>query len=96
MILNNIVSTLPYTGVKTNKLVANDTGTITLISIEKDNILVEHKSATDASILLLEGEVAFTINGTEHILKTHDLYAFKKEERHAIKAITNAKLILIK
>jgi quercetin dioxygenase-like cupin family protein len=58
--------------------------------------LSAHKSNTDASILVLEGEVIFKINGEEYLMKRHDMYSFKKEEVHAIEAITNAKLVLIK
>jgi len=92
----NIINTLPFDGVKTNKVVINDSGNVILISIEKGSGLTAHKSNTDASILILEGEVVFKINGEAHKLETHDLFTFKKDEIHAIESITNAKLILIK
>ena len=92
----NILATLPFEGVKTNKVVSNESGNVILISIEKGKELSAHKSNTDASILVLEGEIIFKINGEEHPMKTHDMFAFKKEEIHAIEAVTPAKLILIK
>ena len=92
----NIVNTLPFDGVKTNKVVANETGSVILIAIEQGKELTAHKSATDASILILEGEVIFKINGAEHNMKPHDMFSFKKEEIHAVEAISSAKLILIK
>ncbi len=93
---DNILSILPFEGIKTNKLVSNDTGNVILIAIEKGKELTAHKSNTDASILVLEGEIIFKINGENHLLNVHDMYAFKAEEIHAVEAITNAKLILIK
>lgn len=92
----NILSTLPFDGIKTNKVITNETGNVILIAIEQGKELTAHKSNTDASILILEGSVVFKINGEEHLLKVHDMYSFKKEEIHAVEAVSNAKLILIK
>ncbi|MBL4586424.1 MAG: cupin domain-containing protein [Flavobacteriales bacterium] len=92
----NILNQLPLDGLKTNKLVSNQSGNIILIAIEKGNELKEHTSNTDASILILQGKVIFKINGEEHIMQSHDLFSFKKNETHAIEALTNSKLILIK
>ncbi len=96
MKIDNIINTLPFDGIKTNKVVANDTGAVILIAIEKGKELTAHKSNTDASVLVLEGEVLFKINGEEYNLKVNEMYSFKKEEIHAVEAISNAKLLLIK
>lgn len=92
----NILEKLTYDGIKTNKIVANDSGNVILISIEKGKVLSAHKSNTDASIIILEGKVIFEINGEKHALSTHDMFSFKKDEIHEIVGVTNAKLILIK
>ncbi|MBD77348.1 MAG: hypothetical protein CL840_00240 [Crocinitomicaceae bacterium] len=96
MVTKNILGNLSYEGFKTHKLVSNESGNVLLISLEKGSELKEHKSNTDASILILEGEVIFKINGTNYTLVSHDLYSFKKDNIHAIEAIQNSKLILIK
>ena len=92
----NILTLLAFNGVKTSKVVANETGSVILISIEKGKELAAHKSNTDASILILEGEVLFKIKGEEYPLKVHDMFSFNKAETHAIEAVSDAKLILIK
>lgn len=92
----NILSLLPFDGVKTNKVISNSSGNVILIAIEQGKELSEHKSNTDASILILEGEIIFKINGAKYDMKQHDVFAFKKEQMHAIEAVTNAKLVLIK
>jgi quercetin dioxygenase-like cupin family protein len=92
----NILNLLPFDGIKTNKVVSNNSGDIILIAIEKGKELSEHKSNTAASILMLEGEIIFKINGEKHTMKPHDVFEFKKDEMHAIEAVSNAKLILIK
>ena len=96
MITKNILKSLAFEGVKTKKIVSNESGNVILISIEKGSELSAHKSNTDASILILEGEVIFKINGTDNVLDANDLYTFKKDEIHAIEAVQNSKLILIK
>jgi quercetin dioxygenase-like cupin family protein len=92
----NILNLLPFDGIKTNKVVSNNSGDIILIAIEKGKELSEHKSNTSASILMLEGEIIFKISGEKHAMKAHDIFEFKKDEMHAIEAVSNAKLILIK
>ena len=92
----NILNLLPFDGIKTNKIVSNTSGDIILIAIEQGKELSEHKSNTAASILILEGEIIFKINGETHTMKPNDLFEFKKDEMHAIEAVTNAKLILVK
>jgi len=96
MKIENILSLLPFDGVKTNKTISNDSGDIILIAIEKGKELANHKSNTDASILILEGEVIFKINGEKHNMKLNDMFSFKKGKIHAIEAVENSKLVLIK
>jgi quercetin dioxygenase-like cupin family protein len=96
MKIENIINTLPFDGLKTNKLVSNETGSMILVSIEKGKELTAHKSKTDAAVLILEGEVIFKINGEAHTLKVHDMFSFKKEEEHAVEAVSNAKFIVVK
>jgi len=93
---NNILKELTFDGVKTKVLVANDTGKQILISIEAGSDLKEHISATDASILVLEGNVVFKINQKEYSMIALDMFAFKKNIKHAIVASTNSKILLIR
>lgn len=94
--IENIVKQLIYEGIKTKKLVDNETGNIILISISKGDELTKHISNTDASILVLEGELIFKIKGKTHLLSPMDMFEFKKQEPHAVEAISNTKFILIK
>ena len=96
MKLENIKSILPFDKIKTKNLVANDTGDLILISIQKGSELKEHTSPTDASILVLKGKINFKIYGVDHIMKKGDLFDFKKDEIHAIEAIKNSSILLIK
>ncbi len=94
--IENIVTQLAYDGIKTKKLVDNETGNVILIAISKGDELKKHISNTDASILVLEGELLFKINEKAHLLAPMDMFEFKKQEPHAVEAISDTKLILIK
>jgi len=96
MITKEILKQLPYQGIKSKKIVSNETGNIILISISKGDELKKHISNTDASVLVLEGEILFKIKEQNHLLCSMDIVQFKKNEIHAVEAISDSKLILIK
>ena len=92
----NILKDIAFDGVKTRVIVANETGKQILISIEAGAELKEHTSPTDASILVLQGEIVFKINQEEFCMLPMDLYAFKKNVKHAILASTNSVILLVR
>lgn len=92
----NILKDIAFDGVKTKVLVANETGKQILISLEAGAELKEHISPTDASVLVLQGEVVFKINQEEFCMNPIDMYAFKKNVKHAILASTNSLILLVR
>ena len=96
MLTNKILDQLPFDGLKTKKLVSNETGSIILISLEKESVLASHVSNTDATIIVLEGAIVFTINDNKYNMEEGDMYTFKKDEIHELSAINDSKIILIK
>ena len=92
----NILKDIAFDGVKTKVLVANETGKQILISIEAGAELREHISPTDASVLVLQGEVMFKINHEEFCMLPMDICAFKKNVKHAILASTNSIILLVR
>jgi len=96
MKIENIKLALPFDKIKTKNLVSNETGDLILINIEKGMELKEHSSPSDASILILKGKVNFKIYGIDHFMKKGDLFNFEKNEVHAIEALKNSSILLIK
>lgn len=93
----NILSLIPeFEGVKTKKILDYQHFGMILISIEKGKELPKHVANSDATILILEGEIIFTIDGTEHQMKVNDMYQFPKDVPHSLRAIQNAKILLTK
>lgn len=96
MLQQDIKSILPFDQIKTKNLVSNETGDLILISLAKNAILKEHSSPTDASVLILEGEIIFMINDKNYSMQKGDLFNFKSKEVHALEAIEDSKILLIK
>jgi quercetin dioxygenase-like cupin family protein len=76
-------------------LVDSDPGTITLFAFDSDQGLSEHTAPYDALVYLLEGQAIVTISGTDMTLQQGDLVIMPAHEPHAVKAITQFKMMLI-
>lgn len=85
-----------FEGVKTKKVLSHGNFSVILISIEKGKELPTHVANSDAVILVVEGEIIFTIEGEEYELGLNDMYEFQKDVPHSIKAIQNSKILLTK
>jgi len=59
---------------------------ITLFHFAIGEELSEHTSKARALVQILSGSCAFSVNGTEHTLKTGDLLHLPPSESHAVKA----------
>mgnify|MGYP003385117553 FL=1 len=94
--INDILKDISFKGVKTQILVSNETGKQILITVEAGSELKEHISPTDATILVISGELVFKINQKEFNMKPMDMYAFKKNVKHAIVANTNSVILLVR
>ena len=66
------------------------------LSMKANAVLKPHASATDSFLLMLEGEIIFTIHEKENHLKKGDTFTFKATEIHSVNATTNAVFLLIK
>ena len=76
-------------------LVDSDQGTITLFAFDTNQGLSEHTAPYDALVYLLEGQATITISGTDMTLQQGDLVIMPAHKPHAIKAITQFKMMLI-
>ncbi len=96
MKVEDVTRLLPFNGLKTKKVMSNERFDMILISLEKDAILKEHVSNTEAAILVVEGKIKFTILGKIHTLEQNDLFSFTKNVTHELKGLENSKVLLIK
>ncbi len=75
-------------------LLSKDTGTVTLFAFSKDEGLSEHTAPFDAMVHVIDGTVEIKISGTPYQLNTGDAIVMPANKPHALKAITDFKMIL--
>jgi len=75
-------------------LLSKDTGTVTLFAFSKDEGLSEHTAPFDAMVHVIDGTVEIKISGTPCQLNTGDAIVMPANKPHALKAITDFKMIL--
>jgi len=85
-----------YDKIKKQTLYKSEPFEVIFLTIAKDELLKPHTSKTDAFLLVIEGDVIFTVEGNDSILHKDDLFQFKANQLHSVKALTDASLFLIK
>ncbi|MCU0338837.1 MAG: cupin domain-containing protein [Spirosomaceae bacterium] len=96
MLLHNVPDLVPYEGVKTKKLEANEHFRVVLISLQKGERLDPHASPTDAFIYVLEGNANFNLEGEAIFLSPGDGLSFKAKQQHSVNALTDFKMMLFR
>ncbi len=76
-------------------IIEKKTGTVTLFAFAKGQGLSEHTAPFDALVYLVDGEAEVTISGKPHRLKTGEMIIMPANEPHALKAITEFKMLLV-
>jgi quercetin dioxygenase-like cupin family protein len=75
-------------------LVDKKTGTVTLFAFAQGQGLSEHTAPFDALVQVLDGEVEIRISGQEFHLKPGEIIVMPANEPHALKAISQFKMML--
>ena len=71
-----------------------DAGNVTLFAFDKDQELSEHTAPFDALVHLLDGNAEIKISGEAFHLATGDAIIMPANEPHALKALTQFKMLL--
>ncbi len=71
-----------------------DAGNVTLFAFDQDQELSEHTAPFDALAHILEGEAQIRISGKPFHLKAGDAIIMPADEPHALKAISQFKMLL--
>ena len=75
-------------------LAQNDALSVTLFAFAGGEEISTHKSGGDAMIYVLEGEGQITIDGKEYVCKAGNAIVMPARKPHAVKAITDFKMLL--
>jgi len=94
--VNSTIALQAFEGLKVEKISSNSQVEILSISLEKNKIFPEHTSPRDATLIVLEGEILFYINGSEYLLFGQHHFQFEKEVTHSVKANENSKFLIVR
>jgi len=75
-------------------IIEKDTGTVTLFAFAMDQGLSEHTAPFDALVQVLDGEVEIKISGKPFHLKQGEIIIIPAHEPHALKAVSDFKMLL--
>ena len=71
-----------------------DAGNVTLFAFDKDQELSEHTAPFDALVHVVAGEAEIIISGKSFQLKLGDAIVMPADQPHAVKAISQFKMLL--
>ncbi|MDD5243680.1 MAG: cupin domain-containing protein [Syntrophorhabdaceae bacterium] len=75
-------------------IIEKNTGTVTLFAFDMGQGLSEHTAPFDALVQVLDGEVEISISGKPFYLKQGEIIIMPAHEPHALKAVSNFKMLL--
>ena len=75
-------------------LIDKKTGTVSLFAFSRGQGLSEHTAPFDALVQVLDGEVEIKISGKPFHVKQGQIIVMPANEPHALKAITEFKMLL--
>jgi quercetin dioxygenase-like cupin family protein len=82
--------------IKSEKIVNGNFTDIIHLHLKKDSILEEHISKSNATIIVIDGEIDFIMNGHRYKLEKGDYLNFEANVLHALEAFEETHIILIK
>ncbi len=93
---NSLVGMVNYQNgaVVSKTIIEKNTGTVTLFAFDMGQGLSEHTAPFDALVQVLDGEVEIRISGKLFHLKQGEIIIIPAHEPHALKAISDFKMLL--
>lgn len=93
----NMASLVTYQkgAVVSREIINKKTGTVTVFAFDKGEGLSEHTAPFDALVQILDGEAEVTISGKTNRLKAGEMIIMPANETHALKALTQFKMVLV-
>lgn len=90
------IKTQPMEGLQVRKPVKGQDLEILSITLEKGAVLQEHISPRDATLVVLEGNLEFAIDGKIYLLERFEDFSFPKGVIHRVKALEDSRFLIIR
>lgn len=94
--INSTISETGYDKLQVLKLSSGENCETLLISLEKGHTFPEHTSPRDAMLVLLEGEIVFSIQNKEYNIQTHQTIKFPALTPHKVYSKENSKFLIVR
>lgn len=93
--LNEIVE-LSSQKMQKKTLLEDNSSSLNIIALKKDEIIDTHASASNAAVYLIEGQIEMHFDAQKFLLDEGDILMFKKDHEHKVLALKDSKFLLIK
>lgn len=77
-------------------LMENGESNLTIIGLQKDEIIDTHTSIADAAVYVLDGEIEMHFDAEKFTLDKGEILMFKKDKEHKVFAKKDSKFFLIR
>lgn len=77
-------------------LLQNNTSSLTIIALKKDEIIDTHTAEEDTAVYVLDGEIEIHFDAEKFTLKKGRIILFKKDVQHKVLALKDSKFFVIK
>ena len=93
---NNILLEQKFDELQIKQLIRTSNYEVLSVTLEAGCMFPEHSSPSDTHIIMLEGEVYFGVNNEVFHLTAQQVFDFQANAKHFVKALTNAKFLIIR
>ena len=90
------ISDIGFNKLQVLKLSSEENCETLLVSLEKGHAFPEHTSPRDALLVLLEGEIVFSIQNEEYQIQVHQTFKCPALTPHKVYSRENSKFLIIR
>lgn len=77
-------------------LLENNSLSLNIVAIKKDEIIDTHTSISDSAVYVLEGKIELHFDAQKFTLNENEILMFKKDIEHKVLALKDSKFFIIK
>ena len=77
-------------------LLENNSSSLNIVAIKKDEIIDTHTSISDSAVYVLEGKIELHFDAQKFMLNENEILMFKKDIEHKVLALKDSKFFIIK
>lgn len=96
MLIANVKELMKYDKIAKSPVYKDENMQVIILNLPKGEELKPHISPVDAFFIVQQGEVEFTLESEVFHLKPGDMFHFKAKQVHALKALSDFSMVIVK